>query len=527
MYNPMVLQVQLGIRAARLGDAQGLFTLCRLSESPELTGEAWTKNRKIWCSLAAEKHYPGAAQYLSDQYKTDFFGQINASKSLHWAERAIHDQDVLAEREALAVRFNALWGEPWIREGAAPPVKRKRESYVNAVQELTALADAGNVEAMLFLANKYRHGYGVKRDKEAFLKLTERAAELGDGRAAVDLAGWLSDNSNGHRNRKKVLHWFKRGLELGYGAYDPMHRNPIDFIEHLEAEEKRKLENALSDEGILKMVRGVGMQGIARDNEIMCAALISIDYRGDKKLRYNCEHLPLLPDPVSSLGYGQRNLDVVRKFSVISFYDDDVSWKWQNSVREAMISKATEPGSLSYFYRLRSGCKGLYSRCHLKWGRRRIDNAQLRADSGDRRAMIELHSLYAIDAHLQNNGKYSVAIVNQNSLDESTEWLSRAIKRYQADAALGDPVAQFQMGVFYEKGLGLTVNKEVSRYWFKEFIGAPSVARALYFNVPRGDSEIFNGVRKACLTDRHGIDDAQRTKMSLEDLAVIDCQSHP
>ena len=81
----------------------------------------------------------------------------------------------------------------------------------------------------------------------------------------------------------------------------------------------------------------------------------------------------------------------------------------------------------------------------------------------------------------------------------SKEWLSKAIDQYQKAADLGEADAQFNLGFFYAKGIGVQKDRKLAHDLFAKFLGQNSPERVSYFHLSGGHSSIFNDLRKACL----------------------------
>ena len=64
------------------------------------------------------------------------------------------------------------------------------KAYDEAIPKLVELADQGSVGAARTLATAYRDGRGVEEDYDEAARWLERAAELGDEAARVELAAY-------------------------------------------------------------------------------------------------------------------------------------------------------------------------------------------------------------------------------------------------------------------------------------------------------------------------------------------------
>lgn len=276
--------------AALEDDGQGLFGLCQEAMNDRVPMD-WKPFAEGWCVAAAEQSYPNAAAFLAENYAMQTFGEENSTKADEWRQRAMLDKEKAEGITRRALKLRELWGGFWENKPDEKPVHRKLESYKPALLEITEMAENGDTVAMMFLASKYYNGHGVEQSDDAYLNWITQAAKAGHSRAAWSLGHWFNFADNGQRDRKKALSWYEKSIELGLGSYDPMHTNPIRFVQQLRAEERIKKSNLFSDEKIKERLKDVGLNGHLEDDALMCD--VALELREDivPKFRY-CQNLP-------------------------------------------------------------------------------------------------------------------------------------------------------------------------------------------------------------------------------------------
>lgn len=96
------------------------------------------------------------------------------------------------------------------KERALAVAKAKAE-----MDRMIALANAGNVDAMIILADKYGSGDGVARDTSERIRWLRRAATAGRASAMFDLGVALSEGSGVQQNATEAAKWFKGAAAKG------------------------------------------------------------------------------------------------------------------------------------------------------------------------------------------------------------------------------------------------------------------------------------------------------------------------
>lgn len=81
------------------------------------------------------------------------------------------------------------------------------------VEELNAMADQNNAEAIMELSRRYLLGEGIKKDDNKYLELLTRAAELGYVKAQVQLG---AEYKYQLKNYQEAVKWFKIAADKGY-----------------------------------------------------------------------------------------------------------------------------------------------------------------------------------------------------------------------------------------------------------------------------------------------------------------------
>lgn len=81
------------------------------------------------------------------------------------------------------------------------------------VEELEAMANQNNAEAIMELSRRYLFGEGIKKDDNKYLELLTRAAELGYVKAQVQLG---AEYKYQLKNYQEAVKWFKIAADKGY-----------------------------------------------------------------------------------------------------------------------------------------------------------------------------------------------------------------------------------------------------------------------------------------------------------------------
>lgn len=481
--------------AALVDDGQGLFGLCQDAMNDRVPMD-WKPFAEGWCIAAAEQSYPKAAAFLAEHYALQTFGEENSTKADEWRQRAALDKEKAEGITRQALKIRELWGGFWENKPDEKPVRRKLESYKPALLEITEMAENGDTVAMMFLASKYYNGHGVEQSNDAYLNWITQAAKAGHSRAAWSLGQWFNFADNGQRDRKKALSWYEKSIELGLGSYDPMHTNPIRFVQQLRAEERIKKGNRLSDEKIKERLKDVGLNGHLEDDALMCDVALELREDIARKFRY-CQNLPRYY-PKKQLRFNHSfSLRHVKVYAREVFYNDRHAEDWFQTVANRMKTRAIE-GDPDYADALAYECKAEL-KCIQKWESLAISGYEKQAAQEDEKAMYNLAAIYSGRYQSQKIGNIFKKIIPPTK-DEtlSNEWLSKAIRQYQKAADLGEEDAQFNLGFFYEKGIGVQKDRKLSHDLFTKFLDQNSPELVSYFHLSGGHSSIFNDLRKAC-----------------------------
>lgn len=484
------------VYAALEGDGQGLFGLCQDALNDRVPVD-WKPFAEDWCIAAAEQSYPDASNFLAKNYALGSFGKPNPSKADEWLQRAALDKEISEDLNRRVKGFEELWGGLWETNPGENPTRRKNASYKPALLEITKRAEGGDTAAMMFIANKYYNGYGVVQSDDAYFNWVTLAAEAGHSRAAWSLGYWYNFADNRQRNREKALYWYEKSIALGLGSYDPMHSNPIRFVGQLRAEEDIKKNNRISDEKIKERLKDVGLGGHHKDGALMCDVALELRENIDDEFRC-CQNLPRY-FPKKELSYNHsfslRNVEV---FADEAFYSDQNAADWFRIVLNRMKTKAIE-GDPDYADALANECEADL-KCIEKWESLAISGYEKQAAQGDENSMYNLAAIYSGRYQSRRTGN-SYEKIMPPTKDEtlSKEWLSKAIDQYQKAADLGEADAQFNLGFFYEKGIGVQKDRKLAQDLFAQFLGQNSAERVSYFHLSGGHSSIFDDLRKACL----------------------------
>ena len=246
------LTTRLDYYAALEGDAQGQLGLCKDTIGGN-TPKNWEPFAEVWCIAAAKTSYPGAAQFLAEQYANGTFGEAKKSNADKWFENAKSDIARAAALERRYKELKAIWGSPYIKQvgkriHGVPPIRRDPSSFKPALDEITTMAENGDIAAMLFLSEKHKDGkgkyynnYSREKNDELYFKWINRAAELGNAKAAGKLAWWYQTGGGlpkdlSRKDAGKAIYWYEKAIKKGLGPYDPFHTNPTMLVKKLRAE---------------------------------------------------------------------------------------------------------------------------------------------------------------------------------------------------------------------------------------------------------------------------------------------------
>ena len=271
-------------KAARKGHVPARMACARMYAHGEGTA-AKPEKALYWYEKAAEKGEPRAQYVCAVQYKNGEGCPVDRKKALYWMERAAEQGDILSqylcglmykngegtavqEEKALSwLQKAAEQGHPEAkkeigrlrraRHPAASPMEAARqafqaEDYAEALRLAAPPAQAGELEAQMFLgklyslglgtgrnperafacfqdaarqgdaeaqylcAQMYRKGEGVPPDLEAACSWYEKAAEQGHAKAQYQCGLACRKGSGRPKDLKKALFWFQKAAEQGH-----------------------------------------------------------------------------------------------------------------------------------------------------------------------------------------------------------------------------------------------------------------------------------------------------------------------
>ncbi len=94
--------------------------------------------------------------------------------------------------------------------------------YATAFREWSALADTGDVSAMLGVGVLYDTGHGAPQDFSKALAWYRKAAEQGSARAAFNVAAMYDNGRGTPVDRSEAVRWYRKAADQRFGraAYD-------------------------------------------------------------------------------------------------------------------------------------------------------------------------------------------------------------------------------------------------------------------------------------------------------------------
>ena len=223
-YHPETQANILLEKSARLGNADAM---CELIYSGVVPFNELTE----WLKRAADNGNTKAFEALGNIY-VEMVGGWYDSEAYDWFKRAVSYYEFLAEKgDAFAMKKLAdlkisFLHDKWSAEGYVdfPKPPKIRKLYELAAAILKNLAEAGNVEAMIALADIYRPMVDgvIKPKKSKAIKYLTQAFELGSPDLKITACKMLADIydreiiiSGATDNFTKAVEWFERAAALG------------------------------------------------------------------------------------------------------------------------------------------------------------------------------------------------------------------------------------------------------------------------------------------------------------------------
>ena len=94
-------------------------------------------------------------------------------------------------------------------------IAQKDDIEPEDVQFLLTSAEEGNRDAIFYLADCYRNGWGTEKDPEAAFRWFKAGAEAGDTLCMIGLAGCYTYGSGTETDRKQGFYWERRAADAG------------------------------------------------------------------------------------------------------------------------------------------------------------------------------------------------------------------------------------------------------------------------------------------------------------------------
>jgi TPR repeat protein len=227
--------------------------------------------------IAAQNGEPGAWLALAWWCANPQFGKPDL-KAAEQALKAAIDANVSNARlELVKIRW-------FFKRDTATP-KEKKEAY-RFVSEIAA-ADAGNAQAVYFLALLTTHGFGVAASPDSGFVLQQKAADLGDADAMFELYIHYANGLGVAANDTAALDACRRAAEAGHsramynmGAYNASGRGmPKNITEALKWYERAADAGNPSAMVGLAVIYATG-DGVEADREYAEQMLDQADYCG-------------------------------------------------------------------------------------------------------------------------------------------------------------------------------------------------------------------------------------------------------
>ncbi len=138
--------------------------------------------------------------------------------AFHWASTAARQEHPFGFYHLLQLLY--LQGESGGIEIVRERTMRRHALAQKALPGMKQLASDGDVRAQLYLGNLYYHGSGVERDRHEAVRWYRKAAEQGDGAAAVKIGIQYQmgyDSIGGAQDLLQAAEWYRKAADCGVG----------------------------------------------------------------------------------------------------------------------------------------------------------------------------------------------------------------------------------------------------------------------------------------------------------------------
>ena len=338
---------------------------------------------------------------------------------------------------------------------------------------LLAAAEQGNGEAQYYLGLLHQNGSGVEKNLEQAFTLFKSAAENGDHAAKYELSKAYANGRGTDVDSVKALHWLRAAADSGLGdaqfflanALESGQGAPLDRIEAL-GWYRRAAENGIP---IAQRILGgkylTGDDTTEPDPNEALRWLTLAAQAGDPGAMHNL-----------AVAYGGGH-NIAR--------DDAKALKWYAAGSEAGLARSTY--ALAQYHELGRGLPADIKQAALLY--------RTALEQGDKRAALRLGYLTgqgALDAYMPPHfGVDWTAAAAREGDENAKNWLRKQADEglraaevvfallllddpaQAADAApyleraaeAGEVTAQFELGMLYMKGLGVTLDYVQAHAW--------------------------------------------------------------
>lgn len=199
--------------AAKQNNAIGMTNLADL-----YIQENKLKKAKPLLVKAAEKEY-GYAQYLLAM-NFFYYKHENNKEALHWLERAASNDEPYA-----LYQLGLYYSEA--------------NDLAKAIKYYQRAAELNNADALLELSYIYGEGIGVEQDDDKALFFLKKVAELGNQEAIDELAA-MALSGQGNMDAKEAEYWIKKAgyTEEMLKELDKLQEKSLEMFEKMQKENK-------------------------------------------------------------------------------------------------------------------------------------------------------------------------------------------------------------------------------------------------------------------------------------------------
>ena len=385
--------------------------------------------------------------------------------------------------------------------------------------------------AQYWVALKLQHGDGVEKNLNESIKWYQSAAEMGNLESQLALAEiYIFGFDEIEKNYQEAAFWFTKAAEKGHPQALNDLGNMYNFGMHFEKDRMKALD-------LYRQAAEAGGDAGKYNygSELIQSNDVIIRNKG----------LELITSAADN-GYIKAQLNLGQIY--LGAYNLEVDYQKSFNYFRAAAEQGDLEGltSLGVSYARGYGCEKNQEKANELY--------KMAADQGDAQAQFNLgwnyHYGSGVEKDLDEAIKYYSLAADQKhpaglrglgelyeiASDESSEYLDMAVNLYHQAAELGDLVAEYNLGVFYEYGTGVDIDLQTSAMYLERaatkdhpsanlnlgllyqrgFNGEPDYIKAMHYFVRA--MELGNAKAEGCIgfLYQHGLGVEQNTLKAIE-----------